>query len=130
MQKPNDLPENDPGLTLTDAALVHIQRSIEKMRSPKPMGIRIGVKKAGCSGYEYVLEYANSESQRSLDYAFGFKDIIVLIDKEIYLKFFQGGTVMDFKKEGLNEGLQFDNPNVANECGCGESFTLVDEQND
>ena len=51
----------------------------------------------------------------------------MLIDKEIYLKFFKGGTVLDFRKEGLKQGLQFENPNVAHQCGCGESFTLEDE---
>jgi len=64
---------------------------------------------------------------KSLDYVFSFDDVSVLIDKEIYLKFFKGGTVLDFRKEGLKQGLQFENPNVAHQCGCGESFTLEDE---
>mgnify|MGYP002385642471 FL=1 len=125
---PTDLPLNDLGLLVTSNALHHIKRSLEKAtRAPKPIGIRVGVKKAGCSGYEYVLEYAYPDSQRSIDFAFGVDDVTVLIDKEIYLKFFKGGTTMDFRKEGLNEGLQFENPNVGNQCGCGESFTLADE---
>lgn len=124
---PTDLPANDPGLQVTKDALSHIRRSIEKAKTPKPIGIRVGVKKAGCSGYEYVLEYAYPNSQRNIDFAFTIDEVTVLIDKEIYLKFFKGGTTMDFRKEGLNEGLQFENPNVGNECGCGESFTLADE---
>lgn len=125
---PVDLPSNDPGLSITSSALSHIKRSLEKTTSAsKPIGIRVGVKKAGCSGYEYVLEYAYPNSQRTVDFAFTVEDITVLIDKEIYLKFFKGGTIMDFRKEGINEGLQFENPNVGNQCGCGESFTLADE---
>jgi iron-sulfur cluster assembly accessory protein len=128
MQLPSDLPANDPGLKVTESALNHLQKSLEKSTSSnKPIGVRIGVKKAGCSGYEYVLEYAFADSKKPMDYLFVSDGISILIDKEIYLKFFKGGTVMDFRKEGINEGLQFENPNVGNQCGCGESFTLVDE---
>jgi iron-sulfur cluster assembly accessory protein len=127
MSIPLNLPSNDPGLQITTNASLHIRRSLDKAKGDKPIGVRIGVRKAGCSGYEYVLEYAYSKSKTELDYAFLADDITVLVDKEIYLKFLKGGTVMDFKKEGVNEGLHFDNPNVAHQCGCGESFTLVDE---
>jgi iron-sulfur cluster assembly accessory protein len=125
--QPANLPATDPGLKITSSALSHIRRSIEKASTPKPIGVRVGVKKAGCSGYEYVLEYAYPENQREVDFAFTQDNVTVLIDKEIYLKFFKGGTVMDYRKEGINEGLQFDNPNVGHECGCGESFTLADD---
>lgn len=127
MQNVNNLPNSDPGLVVTEAALQHIRKSIQKTQTPTPIGIRVGVKKAGCSGYEYILETAFAESLKSLDFVFSFDDISVLIDKEIYLKFFKGGTVLDFRKEGLKQGLQFENPNVAHQCGCGESFTLEDE---
>ena len=128
IQRPSDLPQSDPGLQVTANALNHIRRTLEKVRAPKiPIGVRVGVKKAGCSGYEYVLEYAYAENQRDIDFAFMIDDVTVLIDKEIYFKFFKGGTVMDFRKEGINEGLQFENPNVGHQCGCGESFTLADE---
>ena len=128
MLKSNDLPQGDPGLTVTNDALGHIRRSLQKVAEKKPVGIRVGVKKAGCSGYEYTLETAFSQSQQPLDFVFFFDDITVLIDKEIYLKFFKGGTVLDFRKEGLKEGLHFENPNVAHQCGCGESFTLETER--
>ncbi|MCS5711032.1 iron-sulfur cluster assembly accessory protein [Candidatus Berkiella aquae] len=129
MQKLNSLPNNDPGLSVTEAALQYIRRSLHKTESesPKAIGIRVGVKKAGCSGYEYILEAAFADSLKSLDYVFSFDDVSILIDKEIYLKFFKGGTILDFRKEGLKQGLQFENPNVAHQCGCGESFTLEDE---
>lgn len=112
----------DPGLQLTDSALAHIRHSLKKADSA--IGIRIGVRKAGCSGYEYVLEYAYPDSQRSLDRSFQFDDITVLIDKEVYAKFFKGGTTLDHQRQGMKEGLHFVNPNVAHQCGCGESFTL------
>jgi len=117
----------DPGLQLTPAAKAHIARSLAKVTQYPVMGIRIGVKKAGCSGYEYVLEAAKQGSERPFDHVFAFETLHILIDKEIYYKFLKGGTVIDFKKEGLKEGLAFNNPNVAHQCGCGESFTLVGE---
>ena len=119
---------NDPGLQVSEGALAHIRRSLSKMQQQKLLGIRVGVKKAGCSGYEYVIEPAPENSQRPFDLIFTFDEISVLVDKEIYYKFLKGGTVLDFQKEGLKEGLEFKNPNVAHQCGCGESFTLVNEE--
>ncbi len=120
---------SEVGLQMSDAALNHIRKNIQKSTaSRKPIGIRIHVKKAGCSGYEYVLEFAYEDSEKPLDCVFNFDEITILVDKAIYQKFLKGGTRMDFRKEGMKEGLFFDNPNVANQCGCGESFTLVDEQ--
>jgi iron-sulfur cluster assembly protein len=119
---------SDPGLQVSDAALMHIRKNIKKMTTnPKPIGIRINIKKAGCSGYEYVLEFAHQDSIQPMDLLFTFDDVTLVVDKAIYQKFLKGGTRMDFQKEGMKEGLMFDNPNVANQCGCGESFTLVDE---
>jgi len=118
------MPEQDPGLQLTDNAIQYLKRALNKKIEPKPSGIRVNVKKAGCTGYEYQIEYAYPETQNVLDFVFEFENMLVIIDKEIYLKFFKGGTVMDFRREGINEGLHFDNPNVGHQCGCGESFTL------
>ncbi len=121
---PNQLPDNDPGLILSDA----VQKHLTKLLQGKDLlGIRLGIKKAGCSGYEYVLEFAKESQLTAFDFLFRFDDFSVVIDKEIYLKFFKGGTQMDYSKEGINEGIKFDNPNVGHQCGCGESFTLVDE---
>lgn len=115
-------------LTLSEAALGHVRRMLEKSTTEeKPIGIRLGVKKAGCSGYEYVLEYAYANSRLSSDEQFAFEEVLIIVDKAIYQKFFKRGVRMDFRKQGMKEGLVFDNPNVANQCGCGESFTLVDE---
>lgn len=121
----NKLPENDPGLTLSDMAQNHIRRLLRDREDV--LGIRVSVKKAGCSGYEYTLAFAKADQKTDFDFVFTFDNFSVLIDKEIYLKFFKGGTTMDYRKEGINEGIKFDNPNVGYQCGCGESFTLADE---
>ena len=119
------LPDNDPGFKATQAAIEHIKNSLAQAQSPDAIGIRVGVKKAGCSGWEYILEYAYPGSLSDLDYDFELNDgLHVIVDQETYLKFFKGGTVLDYRREGLNDGFKFDNPNVANQCGCGESFTL------
>jgi len=129
LSQPANLPVNDPGFALTPSALSHIRRSVKKATG-EPIGIRIGVRKAGCNGYEYVLELALASDQKPWDFLFHFEEIAILIDQEIYLKFLKGGTLLDFKKEGLKEGLCFDNPNVGYQCGCGESFRLRDSSHD
>lgn len=125
LTRPEGLPESDPGLSLTPSALKHLQHLLEHKTY---VGIRVAVKKAGCSGYEYVLEYAEPEGSTPFDFIFVYDQIEVMIDKETYLKFFTGGTLMDYRKEGLNEGIKFDNPNVGHQCGCGESFTLAHDE--
>lgn len=124
---PTDLPQADPGLQATPAALDHIRRALAKTGATKATGLRVGVKKAGCSGYEYILAPVDPETTNPMDYVFEFDDVQVVIDKEIYAKFLKGGTVIDFRKEAMKEGLHFENPNVGHQCGCGESFTLNDE---
>lgn len=119
----NELPNNDPGFRVTPTALTHLHKALEKHSGAPVQGIRVGVKKAGCSGYEYTIAL-EAKVPSEIDYIFEFDDVQIIIDKEIYLKFFKGGTVMDYRKEGLKQGLEFDNPNVAAQCGCGESFTL------
>lgn len=83
-------------------------------------GLRLGVKETGCSGYAYVMDYADGE--RDGDAVFESAGVKVFVDPAS-LRFLDGVTV-DFVKDGLNESFQFDNPNVTDECGCGESFTV------
>ena len=113
---------------LTPEAKAYLTQALLKSNESKALGIRVGVKKAGCSGYEYVLEYIYPEQveqkDEDLDFLFDYDGVKIIVDKEIYLKYFKGGTTIDYRKEGLNEGLKFDNPNVSSECGCGESFNL------
>lgn len=122
------LPENDSGIDIAESALQYLKKVLNDQEGEHPIGIRVHVKKAGCSGYEYDLSLAYANSLTKHDYSFVKENVAVLIDKEVYLKFFKGGALMEYVQEGLNEGLQFKNPNVVGQCGCGESFTLAGEQ--
>ena len=106
------------GVTLTDRAAQHVQRYMEKRG--KGVGLRLGVKTTGCSGLAYKLEFA--DEIRPEDQQFESNGVRVLIDPKslAYLE----GTELDFVREGLNEGFKFHNPNVKDECGCGESFRI------
>ena len=105
-------------IILTQAAADHVRTYLESRGHGE--GIRVGVKTTGCSGLAYVLEYVDDvRSEDAVVESYGVK---VFVDPKsmVYLD----GTKMDFVKEGLNEGFQFENPNSKAECGCGESFTV------
>ena len=103
-------------ITLTEKAATHIQNFISKRG--KGIGIRLGVKTSGCSGMAYTLEFADDVGPDDL--VFEGHGVKVLVDPKslVYLD----GTELDYTKEGLQEGFKFQNPNVKDECGCGESF--------
>lgn len=105
-------------ISLTDTAAEHVRQYLEKRG--KGIGLRLGVRTTGCSGLAYTLEFADEVAAN--DEVFETNDVTVVIDKKslVYLN----GTELDFGKEGLNEGFRFRNPNVKDECGCGESFTI------
>ena len=106
------------GVSLTESAAKHVAGQLTSRG--KGLGIRLGVTTSGCSGMAYVLEFVDElQNEDQVFEDFGVK---VFIDPKslVYLE----GTELDFVKEGLNEGLQFRNPNVSAECGCGESFTV------
>lgn len=106
------------GITLTESAAERISTFLENRG--KGVALRLGVKTTGCSGMAYVLEFADQAETE--DEIFEDKGIKVLVDPKslIYLD----GTELDYGKEGLNEGFKFNNPNVKDSCGCGESFTV------
>ena len=103
-------------VTLTDAAARHVTRYMTKRG--KGVGVRLGVKTTGCSGLAYKLEYADEIAPE--DVVFEDNGVTVLVDPKSlpYL----AGTELDYAREGLNEGFKFNNPNVKDACGCGESF--------
>ena len=105
-------------ITLTQAAADHVSDFLQNRG--KGFGIRLGVRTSGCSGMAYVLEFAD-EIQAD-DLVFVDRGVKVLVSPKslIYLD----GTELDYAKEGLNEGFQFNNPNVKDSCGCGESFNV------
>jgi iron-sulfur cluster assembly protein len=105
-------------ITLTEAAAKRVKDFLQNRGAG--VGLRLGVKTSGCSGMAYILEFADEID--SADEVFEDKGVQVLVDKKslIYLD----GTELDYGKEGLNEGFKFNNPNVKDSCGCGESFTV------
>lgn len=105
-------------LTITEAAAEHVQRHLQNRGSG--MGIRVGVRTSGCSGMAYVLEFVDDVAAE--DEVFEGHGVKVVVDPKSLA--YLDGTELDFVKEGLNEGFEFKNPNVAGECGCGESFTV------
>ena len=105
-------------VTLSDAAARHVNRYLTKRG--KGIGVRLGVKTTGCSGLAYVLEFV--DEPQAEDTVFEDKGVKVVIDGKSLQ--FLDGTQLDFVKEGLNEGFKFTNPNVKDECGCGESFNV------
>ena len=105
-------------ITLTEKAAKHINRYIE--RRGKGVGLRFGVRTTGCSGLAYKLEYVD-EAQAE-DNVFESHGVKVFVDPKSLP--YIDGTELDFAREGLNEGFKFRNPNVKDECGCGESFRI------
>ena len=105
-------------ITLTDSAAERVRSYIDKRG--KGIGLRLGVTLTGCSGYSYVINYADEVEDSDL--VFEDKGITVIVDPDA-LKLIDG-TEVDFVKNGLNEAFSFRNPNISGECGCGESFTV------
>lgn len=106
------------GVTLTEAAAKHVQNFIA--RRGRGIGLRIGVRTSGCSGMAYKLEFADVRDEDDLSFdSFG---VTVLVDAKS-LPYIEG-MELDYAREGLNEGFKFNNPNVKNSCGCGESFQV------
>ena len=103
-------------ITLTPSAANHIQNFLS--RRGKGEGIRLGVKTSGCSGMAYTLEFVDEIQPE--DIVFEGHGVKVFVDPKSYT--YLDGTQLDYTKEGLQEGFKFENPNVKDECGCGESF--------
>lgn len=101
---------------MTAAAAQHVQNFLTKRG--KGVGLRLGVRTTGCSGMAYKLEYADNVADD--DNIFEAHGVKLLIDPKSLA--YLDGTELDYTREGLNEGFKFNNPNVKDECGCGESF--------
>ena len=105
-------------ITLSENAARHVSNFIAKRG--KGLGVRLGVKTSGCSGMAYKLEFVDVANEDDIAFeSFGVK---VFTDAKSLA--YLDGTELDYTKEGLNEGFKFNNPNVKNECGCGESFNV------
>lgn len=107
-------------ITVTDIAKKKIKELLAKRG--KGVGIRLGVKTTGCSGLAYTLEYVDSYNYEDGVTNYAQNDFVVLVDKKSdpYLN----GMTVDWIRNGLNEGFEFQNPNERDRCGCGESFRI------
>lgn len=105
-------------ITLTERAAKHVYNFITKRG--RGVGIRVGVQTSGCSGMAYKLEFADDALPEDL--TFESHGVTVLVDPKSLP--YVDGTELDFVREGLNEGFKFNNPNVKDQCGCGESFNV------
>ncbi len=105
-------------ITLTDKAADKIRKQLEQRN--KGLGIRVGVKTTGCSGYAYCLEYV--DLPKDSDISFVSHGIHIFVDPKSLP--FVDNLTMDWKRNGLNEGFDFVNPNERDRCGCGESFRI------
>lgn len=105
-------------ITLTPSAADRVRSYMEKRGGG--LGLRLGIKQTGCSGFAYVIDYADEVDAD--DVVFESDGVSVIVDKPS-LEYIDG-TRVDFVKQGLNEAFKFDNPKAAGECGCGESFNI------
>jgi iron-sulfur cluster assembly protein len=105
-------------VTLTEAAAGRVRSFLDGRGHG--IGVRLGVRTSGCSGLAYVLEFVDTLEDD--DEVFEDRGVKVIIDRKslVYLE----GTELDYGREGLNEGFRFNNPNVKDACGCGESFKV------
>ena len=103
-------------VTMTEAAAKHVNKALTQRG--KGIGLRLGVRTAGCSGMAYKLEYVDELGPD--DAVFESHGVKIVVDPKSLA--YLDGTELDFTREGLNEGFKFNNPNVKDECGCGESF--------
>lgn len=105
-------------ITLSDKAAKHVAGFLQKRG--KGIGLRLGVRTSGCSGMAYKLEFVDEVNED--DQVFETHGVKVIVDAKSlpYLE----GMELDYAREGLNEGFKFNNPNVKDQCGCGESFNV------
>jgi iron-sulfur cluster assembly protein len=105
-------------VSLTENAARQIKKQLAKRG--KGLGLKLGVKQSGCSGYAYTIEYADTLNEG--DQVFENHDVKVIVSAND-LQFIDG-IELDYRREGINEAFQFNNPNVKGTCGCGESFSV------
>jgi len=105
-------------IRLTESAAAQVQTQLEKRG--KGLGLRLGVRESGCSGYAYVIDFA--DEVEAGDEVFEEHGVKVIINEDSLS--FLSGMELDFAREGINSAFKFNNPNVTDACGCGESFTV------
>lgn len=104
-------------IRLTEAAARRVAQILADQQPPR---LRLGVRKSGCSGYAYVVEPAGQINDDDVQFDDQGVRLVVSADSLPILD----GMELDYRKEGLNEAFKFNNPNVKESCGCGESFSV------
>ena len=106
-------------ISLTDIAIDKVKSLLAKTRNK---GLRIGVKTTGCSGLAYVLEYTKDDNFDPFEERIVYPDFVIKVSKKdaVYLR----GLTVNYTRQGLNEGFEFNNPNERDRCGCGSSFRI------
>jgi iron-sulfur cluster assembly protein len=105
-------------IALTESAARQIKSQLT--RRGKGLGLRVGVKKVGCSGFAYTFDYADEIREGDRSFESNGATVVVAAESLSFLD----GSRLDFVRDGLKQMFAFDNPNVDNTCGCGESFSL------
>lgn len=105
-------------IQLTSAALERMQKFMAN--DPSAVGVRLGIKRTGCSGYSYTVDLARSVAEN--DHVFDREGVRVLVADDTLA--FVEGTEIDYQRQGINAAFVFRNPNATGACGCGESFTV------
>jgi iron-sulfur cluster assembly protein len=105
-------------IQVTNLAAKKIKQNLEKRG--QGMGIRLGVRTTGCSGLAYVLEYIDAVNLE--DIAYKQDGFVVVVDPKSLA--YLNGLEIDYVRQGLNEGFEFNNPLEKDRCGCGESFRI------
>jgi iron-sulfur cluster assembly protein len=105
-------------ITVTEQAAKQISKQLAKRG--KGLGLRLGVKKAGCSGFAYIVDYADELGEADRVFESGGIKVVIGAEDLPLLE----GVEIDFSREGLNEAYRFSNPKAKGTCGCGESFTV------
>ncbi len=109
-------------ISLTDNAATRVRNYLDRRGSG--VGLRLGVRKTGCNGFSYVIDYA--DRVETDDAVFEQDGLKVIVDNDSLALL--DGTQVDFVQDGLNEMFRFSNPNVVGECGCGESFNVAGDE--
>ena len=109
---------NDMSITLTESAALRVLSHLESKEDC--IGLKLGVKTSGCSGLAYIIDYA--KDAEADEHIFESKGVKVMVSEE-HLNFLNG-TQIDYVEDGLSAAFHFSNPNVTEQCGCGESFTV------
>lgn len=106
-------------VSMTEAAIKHVRKQLEK--NPQMAGVRLAVKKSGCSGFKYDVEFVeNADEGDEVIKVADDVTLFVAADARAYVR----GTEIDYTREGLNSIIKFNNPNAKDLCGCGESFSV------